>query len=73
MTSRDFCFWLQGYFELHPEKHEISESQIETIRKHLNLVFAHEIDPQMGKSEYQDLLNKIHQNKINPEEMLTRC
>jgi hypothetical protein len=73
MTARDFCFWLQGYFELRPGEHEISAHQVETIRKHLYLVFAHEIDPKMGNSEHQDLLNKIHQNKIKPEDTLVRC
>ncbi len=37
MTSRDFCFWLQGLFELaRPE--ELNKEQTLFIRKHLNMV-----------------------------------
>lgn len=56
MTGRDFCYWLQGYFEVteNIERQEfgqdmkdisLSENQIKIIRAHLNLVFKHEIDP----------------------------
>ncbi len=49
MTSRDFCYWLQGYFELeimtsnHPEKTTISDKQAEAIKNHLAMVFKHEL------------------------------
>lgn len=46
MTSRDFCFWLQGYFEL-VKPTQIGRAGVEAIRNHLNLVFVHEIDPSM--------------------------
>ena len=59
MTSRDFCFWLQGVFEIGNVK-SFDENQVETIKKHLNLVFKHEIDPSMGDDEHQAKLNKIH-------------
>jgi hypothetical protein len=69
MTSRDFCYWLQGFFELHnagPKPGEPYDAkalhgyQIEMIEKHLALVFKHEIDPTMGPQKIQDELNKIH-------------
>lgn len=61
MTSRDFCYWLQGFFELgSPSGCPISGDQVETIRKHLALVFAHEIDPSMGGPKEQAKLDKIH-------------
>ncbi len=44
MNTIDFCFWLQGYFEIHG-KAEITRDQAEVIKDHLNLVFKHEIDP----------------------------
>lgn len=44
MTSRDFCYWLQGYFELHGAKSGIGSETVEVIRNHLNLVFVHDID-----------------------------
>ena len=59
MTSRDFCYWLQGYFEI-SETNKIEEKQTEQIKKHLNLVFKHEIDPSMGSQEHQNELNAIH-------------
>ncbi len=44
MNSIDFCFWLQGCFEI-TETKELSREQIDIIKNHLNLVFIHEIDP----------------------------
>jgi hypothetical protein len=67
MTSRDFCYWLQGFFEIHKAgkptaykmKH-LDEDQIECIEKHLSMVFVHEIDPSYGDKEHQGKLNAIH-------------
>jgi hypothetical protein len=42
MQGRDFCFWLQGFFELNEHAGEINEDQASLIRRHLDLVFAHE-------------------------------
>lgn len=47
MTSRDFCFWLQGFFEIAGPQAEIGAHEVTLIRNHLNLVFKHEIDPSM--------------------------
>ena len=44
MNAIDFCFWLQGYFEIHG-KTEVTAEQAAIIKNHLNLVFKHEIDP----------------------------
>lgn len=42
MNSRDFCFWLQGLFELSsPES--LDRSQVDCIKQHLGLVFRHDI------------------------------
>ena len=43
MTSRDFCYWLQGVFEAH-EVTTLNEKQVKVIKNHLHLVFVHEID-----------------------------
>lgn len=45
MQSRDFCFWLQGFFELNENARTISAAQAQIIRRHLDLVFTHEIEP----------------------------
>lgn len=76
MQARDFCYWLQGFFEINSaNKNEITltRSQIDMIKNHLNLVFAHEIDPAMGNSEHQDKLNKIHFGEKLPNGMVARC
>jgi len=65
MTSRDFCFWLQGYFELSGST-ELSEAQVDGIKRHLNLVFIHEIDPSAGPPEHQAELNAAHSNPLKP-------
>ncbi len=43
MTSRDFCYWLQGALELSPDM-ALTPAQMLVVRAHLNLVFIHEID-----------------------------
>lgn len=45
MKPRDFCYWLQGYFEIHGG-FELDHEQIKVIKNHLNLVFKHSIDPE---------------------------
>jgi len=75
MTSRDFCYWLQGYFEVAADAGRdgfevLTIGQIECIKKHLALVFKHEIDPSFGPAEKQVLLNKIHGPSKDP---LIRC
>jgi hypothetical protein len=59
MTSRDFAFWLQGFFEI-DEPQTINKEQTQIIKNHLNLVFKHEIDPSMGNDKHQADLNAIH-------------
>ncbi|HRI00310.1 MAG TPA: hypothetical protein PK006_04585 [Saprospiraceae bacterium] len=68
MTSRDFIYWLQGFFELNNPQ-SIDQQQTEMIKKHLQLVFKHEIDPSMGDESKQAELNQIH--NILAEDLLT--
>lgn len=62
MTSRDFCFWLQGKLEIDGEPKPLTKEQVEVIQKHLHLVFIHEIDPSFP-SDQQDKLNESHVGK----------
>jgi len=64
MTSRDFAFWLQGFFEV-SNAETITKEQTQVIKSHLNLVFKHEIDPSMGGEKHQTELNEIHSAKPN--------
>lgn len=61
MTSREFCYWLQGLFEL-ANPSELSPEQTMLIKKHLNMVFVHEIDKSYPETQQ---LNNIH-NSDNP-------
>lgn len=73
MTSRDFAFWLQGFFEI-SNVESITKEQTEVIKNHLNLVFKHEIDPSMGNPEHQAELNQIHTpNPTFINDGLLRC
>ncbi len=85
MTSRDFCFWLQGYFEINgisidsglPKSIDCLQAQ--TIQRHLSLVFKHEIDPSQGSKEHQEELQFLHDGKqpkfggIGPNGEIYRC
>lgn len=59
MTSRDFCYWLQGLFEL-SDPETLNKKQTNLVKKHLALVFKHEIDPSAGDAKHQAELNEIH-------------
>lgn len=61
MTSRDFCYWLQGHFEI-ANPASLSESQTEMVKRHLALVFKHEIDPSTAKPGTPEAaaLDEIH-------------
>ncbi len=39
MTPVDFCYWLQGYFEIENPK-ELDEKQTQIVKDHLELVFT---------------------------------
>lgn len=50
MTERDFCYWLQGFFEILGASNPggdfpvLNGKQVDMIKNHLNLVFVHSID-----------------------------
>lgn len=56
MQSRDFVYWLQGFFEL-SKPTELNAEQTLAIRNHLAMVFVHEIDPAFPEKEK---LQEIH-------------
>lgn len=71
MTARDFCFWLQGFFELTGEDKTLTVEQVYLIKAHLSLAFAHDIDPSAGGPKVQEKLNTIHSGGKRPPGM--RC
>ena len=80
MTSRDFCYWAQGYFEINGKDEPLTVEQVNLIKRHLALVFKHEIDPSFP-AEQQNELNAIHQNddplahlgQHRPDGHIVRC
>lgn len=73
MTSRDFCYWLQGHLEISSTK-ELTKDQLEIVKNHLNMVFKHEIDPSMGSAAHQQELSNLHSGGINTSpDVLLRC
>lgn len=65
MKTRDFAYWLQGYFEI-AGPGPLSENQVKIIMKHLNMVFYHEIDPSFGANN--EGLDEIHGEDPGQEE-----
>lgn len=75
MKSTEFCYWLQGLFEI-GKPTTLDAEQVQTIKNHLNMVFVHEIDPSYPK-EQQTALNKAHEGPklggVSPDGMVMRC
>lgn len=83
MTSRDFCYWLQGFFEIEHAgpatvagggriDRGLTHDRVEVVKKHLALVFKHEIDPSMGPPAHQQALDAIHHGGKISDKVL-RC
>lgn len=75
MTSRDFCYWLQGHFELstpptaagaEPVSVSLNPQQVDLIKRHLHMVFIHEIDPSAGPPAHQAELDAAHKPASAP-------
>ena len=64
MTSRDFCYWLQGYFEIFAKaelrNNVLTEAQVDIIKNHLKLVFIHEIDPEHAQTVSPQVAQSVH-------------
>lgn len=66
MQARDFCFWLQGYFELTGATNGLDANQTTTVRSHLALVFAH--DKQAGTLAGEFCAGLKGHFEMNPEQ-----
>lgn len=69
MKATEFCYWLQGMFEL-TEVKSLDEQQTDLIRRHLAMAFKHDIDQRPSKEE-QQTLNTIHGG--GKPDILLRC
>lgn len=71
MKSTEFCYWLQGLFEL-SNPQELNLQQTTAIKAHLAMVFKHEIDPSYGDTIHQRLLDGLHKAATTQHDGLMR-
>ena len=82
MTSKDFAYWLQGFFEI-AEETEITPRQVEIIKNHLKLVFYYDIDKSYEVDQKtSEAMQAIHdgnhptispRRERNPGNVLVKC
>ncbi len=65
MKSENFVYWLMGYFEISGTEQGLTKEQCEIVKNHLNMVFAHDIDPNLGTEKHVDKLKEIHDKHHN--------
>jgi erythromycin esterase-like protein len=83
MTSRDFCYWLQGYLEIQSASgvglNALNELQVKQIKNHLALVFVHEIDPANAATVPPETAQAVHDGTakigggVGPNGEIYRC
>lgn len=73
MKSTEFCYWLKGLFDLADPK-ELDEHQTDLVKRHLSMVFYHEIDPSYPPEQQKPLLD-IHEGMpiSDPFTVLVKC
>lgn len=73
MTTRDFAYWLKGFFEL-TQTNELSSEQVQDIKNHLDLVFNKET-PFVEKTPLFDYLkdNLKDYSGVNPYDITCSC
>ncbi len=65
MTPENFAYWLQGFFEITTAggaAPALNAEQTEIVRRHLNMVFLHAIDPSLGPEEHLEKLRDAHED-----------
>lgn len=67
MTPEQFCYWLQGFFEL-SENNELTDKQIAIIQDHLGLVFEKVTPDRTDCKEETDSKKRIeYANRLKKE------
>ena len=77
MKAAEFCYWIQGFFEL-SESEQLTPRQVEIIKNHLKLVFYHDIDPSYSEDPaVQEEMQAIHDGSPKPPKrqgsILVKC
>ena len=82
MKSSQFCYWLQGFFEISNaggQPVSLNPDQIKVVQGHLAMVFHHELDPEHGDANEQKILQAMHDGlteqlgKKDPDGKVYRC
>lgn len=72
MKAVEFCYWLQGVFEV-AKVTSLDAEQTDLVKRHLAMVFVHEIDPSYPAAQ-QPALNAAHRPPAkDPHTVLLRC
>ncbi len=72
MKMQEFCYWLQGYFEINAHYDQsLNGNQVQMIKNHLKMVFKHDIDPSYPSNQ-QATLNAMH-SPPGPNGEVYRC
>lgn len=76
MKAVEFCYWLQGMFELQ-QPQTLNKKQTASIKKHLHMVFVHEIDPSYPNRKKLDEIHGefqgLDEGNAGGEPGLIRC
>lgn len=77
MKSTEFCYWLQGFFEIAGgiPADGLTKAQTEMIQRHLHLVFKHEIDPSYSDKAGLDAIHNPQPLRppTSPADVSIRC
>ena len=82
MKAAEFCYWFQGYMEIAGEQaleQGLGKEQLDVVRRHLSLVFKHELDPTHGDAKHQAELQAMHDgfpfngHRPDPDGLIMRC
>ena len=67
MTTRDFSFWLKGFFEV-SNAEVLTMAQVDIIKNRLNLVFKYDIgsciDNEVSEAEIENI-RKAHAQEVD--------
>lgn len=78
MKSVEFCYWLQGLFEL-GQPVSLDAEQTASVKAHLAMVFVHEIDPSYPPAQKPalDAAHNGHLDHLRPhqgrDDVIIRC
>lgn len=63
MTPDQFCYWLQGYFEISGST-KLNKEQVDVIKEHLSLVFNKVTTKKIQLNDFKDYINP----KVNDDQ-----